>query len=1693
MLASSNATIVSSDATMVSSDAIMTSSDATRQEGVEIAETPISQEHAEGDQEGLTPGSNSALSSEENPSLGLGDRIQIESKTLGRVVGRIYYLDEDLLRILPDGVSNRLYDFPITAEGIDPEIGVTEILTEPTKIASFVEQNRLRVGAKIDTFTSEGDSRNSYSVDAVDPDADSIIIVDESGDKQEVVFNYTGIPRDLPFEVIRVAPEGEVGAAEGSPEGAEGEAADATAPTEEEEEDQILGEIEIPIFAEVSDIPAAQRIYPESVQKNDLFVDLLTLLDVPSQKNPTILRQIRAVVEIANSLVKQVVQYAADGTPIGGKPTSVNQLLELLSGGKVPLARPVLNTVRTLYLEHSEDYFERLDQGLPTSEAPFKNENFDVNYILDDIIATQQAVAVATAGASDEGLSRLYTEQNIVIDNLQRPWKESGASGSGSRAFTARTDTDFFRAAAPSDDSEVPGLRPTLDKNQAINYTPERLDEKISFSLLKAVSGTYRKTKTGKLVLATSSDKASLISYLLFPIIVADLIGSTRTYKLSRDIGRSSMQKKWMSEILDQIGNVSEIPGAGTILNIGAEGNTLGNINVADYLVEIIKLLGTTRFLGLDDFRTLLIDLGLDNYELNQETTDILQHRVLEDIARVRSLIKNLREKLASIDNEGEPAITSFLDDESSKIFRNTLGSVSLLANDIKELGKRTPSLATNDIAILAFLLATKQDLTIAALGKQIQLVERERIRVDADIYLATQRAAITVKQRKEQAKLVAPPVPNKCAHVSTLTSIRKIKNDSERITLLAKFVSRFQGDRDANYVDCIVCNEHLICIHEILQIQQALRPREQEVLQKELYLNMAGGVFNGRYICRNCGQAIAELQFDSQVEFNDSGAAINGRSLLVDPDEVAEEQLGLQLGVSIPGTEDIVFDNEAKTLCYNIAKEIYQRVGVYPDYSDYKNVVESAFMRIQTLDSRDDYDRKRKAATAKGAKNIPDYDTYIKGFTVTSVAALILIDVQTHIPDYVVRYTLPGCEAGFGGFPLQDGDKRTGVNYISCAVGSITRNEEPWNRTGFLQIRSDEARRNTIAKFMETILTKILNTEPTVQQKIAAKLEYLRETFGAEAAEGRPRDKIPFGFLPVQEHVKADTDAQVVVPEATGKGDSVGQRKLAAVWIREGHKHALRTAQLVRGNPFAETACCFGPIGRPGAYWSEQKSIILSGRAQPVSPLFRSSVVFIHFTPKPIAASLVEAPMNLAFRIFLKVCYAGPRLGYAHELGYNGVCDNCGLRLSTKYLFPDYTLQTSRKASVPIINTQELISDLQAQGVNVTPEFFQEILDASHRNYIVPPVTVKEPPPTSKLLSRLGDLDPAPIENWRPILADLITKLTTLPKDANETDIALAYGAISEVTSEAEQFIKRRFNSQQIAAQIDKWLQNDAKQLFEIFLAYLITPLQRLLTRYETKTLRVSKLYDLGSQHAIDLNEMLEKHTDTSSKYATSFENGLAAVKIRYFLEQIQGLAKFAQEIQAARVPGGEIGTKYLKRALAVGPLAELLDFNRVPLVATGEVAAESLVDRSGSALVAFLTACMGQFTRESLSYSPDEIRLRIAKAKEKEKMNIVSDLDKLDDDAKRVELVNKALGLGRWAIGGSKLIYAYDADQYERERDERIKRGGTDLPMAAESMEAPGNNQVFDIFGQGVGGGDQFYEGEGGYDVGQEADDDF
>ena len=42
----------------------------------------------------------------------------------------------------------------------------------------------------------------------------------------------------------------------------------------------------------------------------------------------------------------------------------------------------------------------------------------------------------------------------------------------------------------------------------------------------------------------------------------------------------------------------------------------------------------------------------------------------------------------------------------------------------------------------------------------------------------------------------------------------------------------------------------------------------------------------------------------------------------------------------------------------------------------------------------------------------------------------------------------------------------------------------------------------------------------------------------------------------------------------------------------------------------------------------------------------------------------------------------------------------------------------------------------------------------------------------------------------------------------------------------------------------------------------------------------------------------------------------------------------------------------------------------------------------------------------------------------------------------------MNKSLGIGEWAVGGTKAIREYDEDRYEAERTERAQAGLVDYP---------------------------------------------
>jgi hypothetical protein len=136
-------------------------------------------------------------------------------------------------------------------------------------------------------------------------------------------------------------------------------------------------------------------------------------------------------------------------------------------------------------------------------------------------------------------------------------------------------------------------------------------------------------------------------------------------------------------------------------------------------------------------------------------------------------------------------------------------------------------------------------------------------------------------------------------------------------------------------------------------------------------------------------------------------------------------------------------------------------------------------------------------------------------------------------------------------------------------------------------------------------------------------------------------------------------------------------------------------------------------------------------------------------------------------------------------------------------------------------------------------------------------------------------------------------------------------------------------------------------------------------------------------------------------------------------------------------------------------------------------------------------LSECIQQFYREmrKLKLTDEQVRVLIARRNEKEKKDFVNELKAMTPEDKRIELMNKKLGLGKWAVGGTKAIRIYNQDRYDQEREERHRAGIMD--HAEYGPEGPGVPQ-----GRAVEGGflnfGNAYEGDG-YDRNQQKEDDY
>ena len=1508
-----------------------------------------------------------------------------------------------MIHLMPLGLSNRIIELPSSIEDIE------EIKVEKGFTNSFVSLQDFRVGQVVEAL-KDGELINTYVVNEVDEKNDSIVLVDKNQEEFTIEFNFTGIPLDSPYDVLRgteaptVVDDKEVANQVEELEEEEG-------PDEEEEEFIEFTRKVVQFEKEVlSEIPSAQRNYPDSVQRADMLQEFIKSLELKSQKNENKLRSLRRLVEVCLLMRNEIIEYDNNGDPNHIKPTIYQTVLDMVKSDSTSISRPVVDCKRVLYLDHV--YGE--DDGGWTSvilndPVIIPNENINIRYLSDEIRKENQINFVGNQNVDNTNqLPNWYMAWNRYNKNNFLSWSEKDKGGE--QSFTR--DKEFFRAPiSDMEDKNVDGL-PLIpnyieeEKNNRFPLTSEHTGS-LSYSLLKGLKGRMGRLKPSEeKQVIEPSEEAVIQSYLLFPKSCERELGTIRSGKLAYDIGYSLQTEiKSMDDILED--GIPLAPTTGSIIAVGAEGNTTGNIQISDWLDYTPLIL-----YGLGDSLVELSSYGLLQKEFSFEQHKVLVKKVESTIAHVKSHIKYVREKEST---SNEVTLKNLVNEERFNKLLDKVATQGILINLItKILAIRTPIYKDSDVAIFAFLYKEVQDLFLSTLGNS-NLITLYKTKYVEQTHIQSFMDGFKLKVKNDDK--IYEPVVNDCNHVISLNVIRKVKDDTDRMKLLSKYLIKFQAYKKDNFIYCVLCDKPCLCNHEYLLLQEYLHPKEKDTIHKEVLLTFSGGVFQGKYICNNCGQPISSLDFDNSLEYDDDGKPMSGRAVLVDKEAIEEEEVNLALGAPVEDTKEIEFETKEKTLYYHTAKSIFDAVGIFPSGKSYIELVNGIDDEMKNQQTRDQYIKRNK-----GVKTPLPYDTFINYIIIGVTATFCIIEIQTHIPTYVPRYNISGCVADFRGYPLGDPTDKRIIEYISCVISRIENHNDPWEKSGIFNQVDVKKRQKKVEDIIERVM-KVIVINSNVMSLLLKKKAYMKNTYGQKGSTDVLKESIPHSFTPRQESLD---EKEVIITKAAQPVDKI-------------------RGIILEANKSIKESSPAHKLNEPLGFWSTKEIQTINYKSVPKGPVSSHSS-FINKISKD-SKLIYEITKEEYNQLFLQVCHKGDFIGRSHEFGYSNKCFNCNLDLSSlkQFDFKEQVVSKKIQDEQQVTYNGIVESLLREQDIEVTDVTFKQLLNVVHQvNSVLskPTYIIYLNKATKEVYTALFSLEPSPFVDWKELINNLFTSLEKLGSTKDKESLE----SYSEISIRYRSYMDtiKTYIGEKAHNYLEKILDQPISQIVDSVRSSLLITLQRILKGFNTDKLVIQKSYGfkyVDDKNIVnDIHNMLKLHTDyLRNMYQTL--TGIGKAKIEYgVLRLAMLLNSFKKSIRGPMLPGGSVAVEYILKTGIAGILYEMMNINMsVPDTYLEE---DSIIDTS-SLPKEVVSELILRYESETFRLTEEEIKLAIAVRNEKEKVSFINKLDKLSPEEKRLELMQKKLGLGDWSVGGTKSIYAYNSEQYERERNQRVEMG--------------------------------------------------
>jgi hypothetical protein len=719
-------------------------------------------------------------------------------------------------------------------------------------------------------------------------------------------------------------------------------------------------------------------------------------------------------------------------------------------------------------------------------------------------------------------------------------------------------------------------------------------------------------------------------------------------------------------------------------------------------------------------------------------------------------------------------------------------------------------------------------------------------------------------------------------------------------------------------------------------------------------------------------------------------------------------------------------------------------------------------------------------------------YTTYYSHTVINACVAFFLLAIQCSTKEYpaynteqqdIARYGIDEQYSINDGYPLDTDSTNMksieGISYILL----LTMTDDQIYRDYSIK-RFEPIKQVTIIKNLVTDAVNKIIVYEVVQEALHKKRRYYESV--EEEKEGLA-EYIPMFFLPMVEEStveQAENNNNVIVSEVANVHANSRMARMQ-LWIRSLNEKALETAMRQPGSTFLEITSNRKNISESYVEDDHEKRALAPKQI---------CMLLTEFKPRKAEIGLIEPNEELYHRLFLKCCFrqsvesleekdenddsvepipsqlTSLRYGHSHEPNVANKCMLCDFQFPGNPHVMDADIEGKQA--------------LEKDGVEITKQTFSSLLDQIHLLHRVASVEKPFITDVNEIVDELAN----EIPEWAEVVKNTFTLVNALDKSHNEIDQISATKEIASLCA-----LKRNVLHQFITDKVHHTILSYITKLpwtsfCDVLQLYFITPFQRLRTSFSTEFEIPEEMSDLSSKHIDDITKILINELQFINDYSLSTMSlsGLTSktknqqkiveerttiinTTIQEYIDQLSLFLPYKNMIRFRNMVGKNVVMQYIQQLLLYGSLTMLVETSNAGV---NQIMAHAII------------AQLNKYNVEKMLSDPTEIKNRIESRNEKERNYVIKVFDKLSPEERTVELMNKRLGLGKWAIGGTKLIYAYDKDYYDLERQKRLDAGIVDFPGLG--MENGVDGPAVDDMGFAIEGD------QDGYDHNQHGDDD-